>query len=496
MRLRAAALTGLALALAAGTASAQGYQLRVSGGIQAVSFRGYSADSIRVDSVVTGPNGSLETPSGYAVACTSGLPYCNYWVPGPIRHSTPGMAQAALTMWGLGVPGLRVQVNGYAASDFGSEATWPGVNPNYQLIEGYAEYAAPAWTAIAGRKIVTGRLGTYSFDGGQLTGRLASAGLSVSGYVGAGLAIGTNLPYSSEDLTPQEEYLPSQSPIVAGVYGSWISPHAELTAEYRREVDQTTDYFGSERVAGSATLRPFGAWSLVGGAVYDIASGLWGSADAALRFATPKVGVVAGYRRYAPFYELWTVWGAFSPVPYNAIYGSLSVQVTKRLQLRVRGESYQFESADAETPLVSIEDAGHRVSGGGTYQISNAWQAQLGYQNEFGPGAASSGWDGSVTFAPTGKYSIMAYGSSLSRPLEYRWDQSVVMLYGVQASVVARENVTVAFTMARYDENRERPDAASFEWDQVRFGAKVIMTFSSADRLPLPKAISNRPAGY
>jgi len=50
--------------------------------------------------------------------------------------------------------------------------------------------------------------------------------------------------------------------------------------------------------------------------------------------------------------------------------------------------------------------------------------------------------------------------------------------------------------MARYDENRERPDAASFEWDQIRFGAKVVMTFSSADRLPLPKAITNRPAGY
>jgi len=496
MTVRVAAATAMALATLAGTAAAQGYQLRMSGGIQAVSFRGYAADSILVDSVVTNSDGGLETPTGYAVACTSGQPYCNYWVPGPIRHSTPGMAQAALTMWGLGVPGLRVQVNGYAASDFGSEAAWPGVNPNYQLIEGYAEYAAPKWTAIAGRKIVTGRLGTYTFDGGQLTGRLASAGLSLSGYVGSGLAIGTNLPYSSDDLTPQEEYLPAQNPIVAGLFGSWVSRTAEVTAEYRREVDQTTDYFGSERVAGSATVRMYGGWSLVGGAVYDIATGLWGSADAALRYTTPKIGVVGGYRRYAPFFELWTVWGAFSPVPYNAIYGSLSVQATRRLQLRVRGESYQFEDPEVLTPLVTVEDAGWRASGGATYQISNAWQAQLGYQNEFGSGAASSGWDGSVTFAPSGKYSIMAYGSSLSRPLEYRWDQSVVLVYGMQASVVARDNVTVAVTMARYDENRERPDAASFEWDQLRFGAKVIMTFSSADRLPLPKAITNRPAGY
>ena len=477
-------------------AAAQGYNLRLSGGIQGVSFRGYTADSIPVDSVVTTGNGSLETPNGYAVACATGNLYCNYWIPGPINTTAPAVAQAALTMWGLGLPGLRVQVNGYATTDFNTNASWPGTSPNLQLIEGYAEYAAPAWTIVAGRKLISGRLGAYGFDGGQLTGRLASAGVALSGYVGRGLAQGSNLFITSSEVNPQEDYLPAESPVVAGLIGTWNSPHAEVSAEYRREVDQTTKYFGSERVAASATLRLYGHYSVVGGAIYDMASGLWGSADAALRYATPKVGVVAGYRRYAPFYELWTVWGAFSPVPYNALYGSLSYQATKRLQMRIRGETYRFENADVLTPLVSIADSGWRFSVGGTYQFSNAWQAQLGYENERGTGAASSGWDGNVTFSPNGKYSIMVYGNSLSRPLEYRWDQSVVLVYGMQASVVARDNVSVAFTMARYDENRERPDAASFEWDQIRFGAKVIMTFSSADRLPLPKAITNRPAGY
>jgi len=495
MSLRALATASLLVLLPA-AASAQGYNLRLTGGIQGVSFRGYTADSIPVDSVVRTGNGSLETPTGYAVSCTSGMAYCNYWIPGPINTTAPAVAQAALTMWGLGLPGLRVQVNGYATTDFNTPASWPGTSPNFQLIEGYAEYAAPAWTVVAGRKIVTGRLGTYGFDGGQLTGRLASAGVQLSGYVGTGLAQGSNLFITSSEVNPQEDYAPAKSPVVAGLLGSWISPHAELTAEYRREVDQTTKYFGSERVAASATIRPVAGWSLVGGAIYDMASGLWGSADAAVRYTTPKVGVVAGYRRYAPFYELWTVWGAFSPVPYNAIYGSLSVQATRKLQLRIRGEAYQFENTDTETPLVSSADSGWRFSTGGTYQLSHAWQVQLGYENEFGTGASSSGWDGNVTFSPNGKYSIMAYGNSLSRPLEYRWDQSVVQVYGMQASVVARDNLTVALTMARYNEDRQRPDAASFEWDQIRFGAKAVMTFSSADRLPLPKAITNRPAGY
>jgi hypothetical protein len=496
MNVRSVAAGALLLALAPATALAQGYTLRLDGGIQGVSFRGYSADSIPVDSVVTGSTGGLETPSGYAVSCTSNAPYCMFWIPGPIRSTTPAVAQAALSMWGLGLTGLRVQVNTYATTDFNTGASWPGTSPNLQLIEGYLEYAAPYWTAVAGRKIVSGRLGTYGFDGGQLTGRLPSAGLQLSGYLGVGLAMGTNLPITADALDPQQEYRPAQSPLVAGLLGSWVSPHAELAAEYRREVDQTTDYFASERVAGSATLRPFGAFSLVGGAIYDMATGLWGSADASVRYTVPKVGVVAGYRRYAPFFELWTVWGAFSPVPYNAWYGSASVQPTRQLQLRVRGESYQFESTETESPLVTLEDAGWRGSAGATYQFTPAWQAQIGYHEEFGPGASSNGWDGSITFAPGSRSSIMVYGNSLYRPLEYRWDDSRVLVYGMQASVVARDNLTVAFMVARYDENRERPDAASFEWDQLRFGAKAVLTLSSADRMPLPKAITNRPAGY
>jgi hypothetical protein len=176
---------------------------------------------------------------------------------------------------------------------------------------------------------VAGRLGAYGFDGGQLTGRLASA-IASSPDTSASAGAGFQSLRQLERLEPQGQYRPAESPLVAGLRVLDLG-HAEVTAEYRREVDQTTDYFASERVAASATIRPFGAWSLVGGAIYDMASGLWGSADAAVRFASPKVGVVAGYRRYAPFYELWTVWGAFSPVPYNAWYGSVSVQAAKRL---------------------------------------------------------------------------------------------------------------------------------------------------------------------
>ena len=57
MNVRTAAVAATLLVLLPGGASAQGYNLRVTGGIQGVSFRGYKADSIPVDSVVTARTG-------------------------------------------------------------------------------------------------------------------------------------------------------------------------------------------------------------------------------------------------------------------------------------------------------------------------------------------------------------------------------------------------------------------------------------------------------
>jgi hypothetical protein len=67
---------------------------------------------------------------------------------------------------------------------------------------------------------------------------------------------------------------------------------------------------------------------------------------------------------------------------------------------------------------------------------------------------------------------------------------------GLDGEVAASDNVRIAVTATRYDEDRQRPDAAAFEWDQLRLGARVVLLFSSgADRAALPPARARRPAG-
>jgi len=493
---RVCAILAAALLLPA-AGQAQGYRLRLDAGVQSVRFRGYQLDSVAISDVDTLPDGSLESSDGFAVDCGSAAAFCSFFRPGAEQSSTPLVATADLTLWGLGIRGLSVRLNGRYGTDLSDDAEWPGTEPGLQLLEGFVEYAAaPTWGVRAGRQVQTGRLGYYGYDGGRVVVRAPSTGLEATGYLGLGLARGALVPITSAAANPLGEYRPAESQLVAGATASWITPVVELNGEYQREVDRTSDYFTSERIALSGTLRPAARVSLVGGSEYDIAQGFFGTTDVSVRYTTQPWGAVAGWRRYRPHFDLWTIWGAFSPVPYNAGYASAFVNPIRGLQLRLRGERYEFDDAEAETPLVTVESEGWRASGGASYRLTPAWLMDLGYHKQFGPGAASEGWDGAVTFTPTARVTLTAHGNSLDRPLEYRYDESRLVTLGLEGEFAASDNLRIALTATRYDEDRERPDAASFEWDQLRLGARVVLLFSSgADRAALPPARVRRPAG-
>jgi hypothetical protein len=61
---------------------------------------------------------------------------------------------------------------------------------------------------------------------------------------------------------------------------------------------------------------------------------------------------------------------------------------------------------------------------------------------------------------------------------------------GIDAAFRASERLQIALTGAQYFEERRRPDAGAFDWNQFRLYARVTWVFGSdADRLRLPPAI-------
>jgi hypothetical protein len=482
------------LALGPGPAEGQGYRLRLDSRVQRVTYRGLTMDSIPVGEVVTGPTGGPRTPDNFAVRCPPGSAHCFYFRAGPELTGGPLVTTADLTLWGLGIRGLSVRVNGRVGLDLDGDETWPGTEPAGQLVEAYAEYAHQQFTIRGGRQLLVHRLGFTGFDGGRGIVRLGGSGVEVDGYVGLGLARATALPPTSPVLDPLDEFQPQSRQILAGAALAYRGRLWDARLDYQRELDRDSRNFVSERAALSLDFRPTQHWSFTAGADYDLANTWFGNADAVLKYTAPWITVTGGLRQYRPHFDLWTLWGAFSPVPYHAANASAFVRPIRSLELRARYEHYAYSDTETQTALVDVDDDGWRVGVGASYSLGSSWRFDAGYHDEEGPGALSDGFDGFVTWVPTTALSITGYGSTMDRPLEFRFNDASVDVAGIETEWSPTDQLRLAIGGARYWESRDRPDAAAFDWNQTRLHARVTLLLRSrADGLRLPPALRTRP---
>lgn len=491
-----AALIAAALVPLAAQAAAQGYRLTVDTRWQSAAYRGVMLDSIPITDTVMNPGSGPTSPDGFAVRCVGASPYCSFFRPGATLRGGPVTATADLAAWGLGVPGLSVRATGRLGFDLGATEGWPGTEPAAQLLEGYAEYAVPRATARLGRQTTASRLGTMGFDGAALVLRDARRGLEVQGYAGWGLVRGAALPVTSPALNPLDDFQPRKRHLTAGLVAGWNARPVDVRLDYQREVDPRSDYFVSERVGVEAVVRPLDGLRVTGGADYDLAAGWWGSAEASLDYTTRALHASVGARRYRPHFDLWTIWGAFSPVPYRSARAAVAVTMDPHVHFRGRYERYEFEAAEAATPLFDAEGDGWRWEVGATVTPRRGWTVDGGYRREYGPGAAAAGLAGSVSYRPTERFGAALLASTVDRPLEFRFNEAVVRAYALDAYFAPSPRVRVALTAQRYDESHRRPDAAAFDWDQLRVGGRVVVLFASGeDERELPPAIRLLPGG-
>lgn len=480
----------LAAAVAAGLGPvpllAQGYKLKLDARYQSVSFRGIDLDSIPASAVVQQAGQGPTSPDGFAVDCGSGTPgYCYYFRPGTRLRGQPLTTTADLTAWGFGVRGLTIRASGRVATDLASQAVWPGTEPNVVLTEGYAEYATTELTGRVGRQLVTGRLGYQGFDGGRASYRFAGGGLEVGGYGGWGLARAVALPVTSPALNPLDDYQPRSRQLLVGADVAWRHRVFDLRAEYRREVDPDVDYFVSERAAASAEVHLARKLRVAGGAEYDFVNGWWGTAEASATYTDRRWYGTVEARRYRPFFDLWTIWGAFSPVPFRSVRGNAAVEPIRGLWIRGQAERYWFDPDEAETPLVSAEDRGWRAQIGATASVTQQWTLEAGLRSEFGPGASSRTVDGGITWRPSDAAFFSARAGTLDRPLEFRFSDAKVNWVSMSGDVKLTERLRLASDIGWFGEERRRPDAAAFDLNQVRVSTRLVVTLgSAADRLP------------
>jgi hypothetical protein len=492
----------------------QGYRVRIESRFQSVKYRGWQLDSVPATDVVPGPGGGLQTADGYAVTCLTGDTYCRYYTAGAPQQAQPFVTTADLSAWDFGVPGLSARASARVVTDLANPDVWPATQPTLQLVEGYAEYARGLLMAQGGRLIETSRLGYTGFDGARVRVRPLGGKVSAAVYGGWALARGALLGVSDSLLNPLGEFRPSKRGVLFGGDVGWNLRWMQATVRYERETDAMDPSGGTTRVASEQlgtdlVLRPWRGVSVSGGADYDLVFGGWGSAEGQLTVAIPGTEATAsvGGRRYRPHFESWSIWGVFSPVPYNAAFGSLTLRLMNRVQVRARGEVYEYANTETATPLVPIENSGWRGSLGATYVRSANLIATADYYIESGPGAGALGIDGSVFWRPIPRVAVRGSIANLQRALELRFNDASVWQYGLDVDAQVLDQFRVFGGVLYYNESRggdrtvivggtEYPDAAQFSWNQVRFNAGIRLSLGTgADRSTLPPAILRIPEG-
>ena len=170
-----------------------------------------------------------------------------------------------------------------------------------------------------------------------------------------------------------------------------------------------------------------------------------------------------GARRYRPFFDFWSLWSAFSPVPYNAVNASADVRATSRLTLHGRGELYRYQQSGANTALVpELENSGWRASGGGTAVLNPQWTVDANLGFEHGPGAAARFADAALRWSPNAKYTFDVHGGALDRPLELRYYDASSLWIGARGERQFGSDWRLWGEVQIVGDQRDRPDAAEY----------------------------------
>jgi hypothetical protein len=388
-------------------------------------------DSIPVGGV-PGEGVQRNLPDGTPANC--GEIQCVYYRSGTKESVVPLLQDVELNIW-TGVTGLRAYAHVRGRSAQGDKKLWPRSQESFEALSAYVEYSRSFYRIQAGRMWQTNSLGFYNFDGGSVSVRLPK-GLNFELFGGLSLVRGLNQPHHSELISSVESLEPRFDAFLGGIHARWRPVPALSTAfTYQREGTRRYDDLYAERIAGSARLL-LGKVTLNGEVKYDLATRTTNLARANL--SSPLGGGLRGsveVRSYVPFFELWTIWGAFSPVGFQEVQGRLDWMSTSgRVSGHAYGSKRAYEDTDADAPPgAEIRNDGWRVAAGGRVTIREGLILGGEYRRDVGFGSSRSGGDFSLQkFVGPATY-LAIQGTAFETFSEFRVGSGTVVGGGIVA---------------------------------------------------------------
>ena len=404
------------------------------------------------------------------------------YVADPVQSAVPLTEDAEISMWGLGVEGLRAYglLRGRAA--LGSELVWPRSNDHFDAMVAFLELERPTYRLRAGRQQRASGLGMYSFDGLTATYRPLPT-VRVEGYGGRGLARGFLEPANSPELRSLDPLIPDQSTILLGT-SVWAAPTpgSSFTAIYQRELLADRSGLFSERAAFDGRVT-WGRLSFSGSADADLAAHAWGKADlsAMWRIDRKSFAQVEVFR-YRPLLDLTTIWGVFAPEPHKGIAVSGNYAPTGELSFNSSFTYRRYEPVTAAAPFITLQDDAEQLTVGARW-LSGNLSVQGDYLLQLGYGGGESGGDFSLSYTRLDGWAAGLHATAFQQDGAFRVTDGTVYGFGVDARGPIGGRMFVRGEVMRYL-HRQLSGATGVDWNQTRASLSLEITLgASADHI-------------
>ncbi len=387
--LRSSLALGLLLA-GAGPALGQGFRITGVSTGQYIDMRPMVLDSVPV-AQANGQGDLRQTAGGQIVQCLAGDLYCRYLRPTSGVGAVPLIQDLNVSAWGL-TTGLRAYAQlRFRAAEGDAAVVWPSSDRSFEALAAYLELDRGPVLARVGRQWKTSGLGFYNFDGAMLSLRPLSW-VTLEAYGGRSLLRGLSETMTSSAIAAVEPWAPDDPDWLAG--GELrFRPSSRVSAGvvYQRDMRRDAAGLYGERLASDARVR-LGSSTVEGTLQTDLASGAVN--DASVRLELPRIlGVspsVEG-RHYQPYFELWTIWGAFAPVGYEeASASAFWSDRGDRFSLRLSGGRRTYAAATGGVATLPLRNDGWRLSTDATFRPTPAWSLSGSYSADVGFGQARS----------------------------------------------------------------------------------------------------------
>lgn len=485
-RARTAVLVLTALSTApAAPAVLRAQSVRVTGAttFQYLDMRQSVTDSVPLGDV-TGQGILRTAPDGNIVQCVTGDSVCRYLRAGSKVSTLPLLQDLTVSAWGLG-RGVRVYARLRSRGVLsGADSIWPQEADHLDVMSAYAELNRSRFRVRAGRQFMVSGLGYYNYDGGSARVRVGR-GFSVEGYGGRSLARGLNESLTSSALAAVEAFHPDKAAWLLGGRFSYRAGAGSVSALYQREIRTDREGLYSERAALDGVYRT-GWGELEGSIEADLASRVVNDATIRVRYdPSSRISLAAFARQYVPFFELWTIWGAFDPVGFRETGLTGSWHASGRLaRIQTRFSYRRYPETHVDQVFGSYRDDGWRASVTGTLGLAPSWTAQGSYLVDIGFGAAKSQALLRVQRALHRGMYVAANATAFQTSYELRVPEGTVLGLGADAQMrlSTRSRVTALATWYRHTGRGQAPEP---DWSQVRATVRLDWVIGPEPGLPV-----------